>query len=360
MAFSFFPFSRSAAYLGVDIGTTSIKVVEARRGRPLPELVNYGMLEASDYAGRTTSALQTSSLKLFEQETAELLGMTLAEMKPKSKEAFASLPLFSVFTTVLDFPEMSDAEIVKSIGFQARQYIPLPLSEVALEWMRVGNYEDGQGKRHIAVLLMSIPKEQIQKYRRMFQAVGLHLRALEVEPISAVRSLVGIDPASAVIVDIGSRSTAITFAERGRLTYSVQSDFAGASLTQALATSLHIHPRRAEELKKEKGVLGGGADYELSTILVPFLDVIINEVKKAQFSYAAQLPSASKPERVILTGGSANLPGLDAYFKRELGLPVGRAAPFGAFAYPELLEPVAKELNPFFSVGLGLVLRQLA
>src|SRR5262249_46635548 len=161
---------------------------------------------------------------------------------------------------------------------------------------------------HQKILLISVPQEQIKKYQRIFQGAGLTLKALEIESLSAAR-VYGNDPTPTVVVDIGSRSTNIVFLEKGQLAWNAQSDFASASLTQALASSLSINPLRAEELKKERGIVGTGPNYELSTIMLPFLDAIINEVKKAQFVYAEQFPMAAKAERIILAGGGANLLG---------------------------------------------------
>ena len=253
---------------------------------------------------------------------------------------------------------MSPDELEKTIAFQAGQYIPIPISEVALDWLIVGEFEDERGYKQKQILLISVPQEQIQKYQEIFKAAGLHLKVLEIESLSIARALVGGDPTATIIVDIGSRSTNISFVEGGKLRFSSQSDFAGASLTQALVSSLNINPRRAEELKREKGVVASGADYELSTIMVPFLDVIINEVKKAGFNYKNQFPAAANIERVLLSGGGANLLGIEKYFTRELGIPALKAAPFTRFEYPPIIEPVIGELNPVMSVALGLALRE--
>ena len=107
------------SYLGVDIGTTSIKIVEVKQGKQLPQVVNYSFLEAGDYLGRSNSALQSSTLKLFDQEIAEFLKIALDKMQPKSTEVLASIPVFSAFLTVLNFPEMnsfafSNSEIISA------------------------------------------------------------------------------------------------------------------------------------------------------------------------------------------------------------------------------------------------------
>ncbi|HVO28541.1 MAG TPA: type IV pilus assembly protein PilM [Candidatus Paceibacterota bacterium] len=347
----------SGSYLAVDIGTTSIKAIEVRGGGKVPRVANYGILESSGYLARANQALQTSGLKIFEADVVEFLKALVRQMGTPSRAALASLPPFTVFTTILDFPPMDRKEIAKAMVYQARQYVPLPLEEVALDWFQIGAYQDEKGFTHQKIMLISVPQEQIQKYQRIFKAAGLDLKALEIESLSIAR-LFADDPTPTLVVDIGSRSTNIIFLENGQLTFSGQSDFGGASLTQAIATGLGINPLRAEELKKEKGILEGGANYELSTIMLPFLDAILNEVKKVQFVYQEQVPMARRSERVVLAGGGANLLGIESYFEREFGVPVVKAAPFLKFASPPEIAPFLPELNPVMAVGLGLGMKQ--
>lgn len=352
-----FNFLQKDSYLGVDIGTTSIKMVDVKPGSKSPIVTNYGYLESSGYLARANQALQTSGLKIFETDIIELLKTLVKEMGTSTKDVIASLPPFEVFTTMLDFPAMDPKEIEKALVYQAKQYVPLPLSEVALDWMKVGDYQDEKGFTHQKVLLISVPKEEIQKYQRIFNAAGLRLHALEIESLSVAR-IFGGDPTPTIIVDIGSRSTNIIFMEKGVLAWSVQSDIAAASLTQALASSLGINPLRAEELKKERGITGTGANYELSTIMLPFLDAILNEVKKAKYTYHQQFPTGQEAERIILTGGGANLLGIEKYFEKELGVPAVKATPFSRFEYPQDILPFVSELNPLMNVALGLGMKE--
>ncbi len=345
------------SYLGVDIGTTSIKVAEVRNGDERPEIVNYGVLESSGYLARENQALQTSSLKIFESEIVDLLKTVIREMGTEAKDVVASLPIFSAFIAVLDFPRMEVKEIEHAIIYQAKQYVPLPLSEVALDWLKVAEFEDDKGFYHQKILLISVPQAQIKKYQSMFSAAGLTLRALEIESLSLTR-VMGGDPTPTMIIDMGSRSTNIVFLEKGSLVWASQSDYGGASLTQALASSLSINPLRAEELKKERGILGTGPSYELSTIMIPFLDVILNDVKKAQFLYSEQFPPLKKPERIVLSGGGANLLGIEPYVERAFGIPTVRIAPISRFAYPLEMEPLVNELNPVLAIALGLGIKE--
>ncbi|MBI4085378.1 MAG: type IV pilus assembly protein PilM [Candidatus Liptonbacteria bacterium] len=345
-------------YLGVDIGTTSIKIAEVGQGENLPQLMNYCILEDKGSLLRANTAIQTSSLKLFENEVARLLKVAVEQMKPMTTEALASLPVFSAFTTILTFPEMSKKDLEKAISFGIKQYIPMPVPEVVIDWMKVGEYRDEKGFLLQQILLISVPQEQVKKYQRIFSEAGLRLAALEIESLSLLRALVGNDPTPTFIIDIGSRSTAIVITEGGTIRFSGQSDFGGASITQAVSSGLNINPLRAEELKRERGVGGTGPNYELSTIMMPFLDAIISEVKRVEANYKSQVPNSKKIERAVVSGGGANLAGLEKYFESSLGIPTVKAAPLSKFEYPAAVEPLAKELNSFLSVSLGLALRE--
>ncbi len=357
---NFFQKKFHASYVGVDIGTTSIKIAEVVRTKQLPKLTNYAILESKSSLSRANTVFQTSSLKLFEDEIVELLKATVDRMKLRGREVIASLPGFSAFVTLLSFPEMSPQDLQKAVVYQARQYIPSSLSDVALDWIKVGEREDPSGLKYQQIFLISVPQDTIKRYQNIFKSAGLTLAVLEIESLSLARSLVGKDPTPTVIADIGSRSTAIAIVDKGDLKYAGQTDFAGSSLTQAIASSLGINPLRAEELKRERGILTTGPNYELSTIMLPFLDGILSEVKRAMASYEAQFPGAPKIERCILSGGGANLLGIEKYFTSQLGMPSVKASPFARFEYPASLEPLLPELNPEMSVALGLVLREFS
>ena len=132
------------SYLGVDIGTASIKLVEMSKGGLAggrPTLKNYGILETYGHLERINDAIQTSNLKMIEQTTADLLKVLLNNTQVKSRKTIASIPAFSAFTTLLEIPLMSKEETARAMYYQARQYIPMPLSEVSLDWIVVGEQE---------------------------------------------------------------------------------------------------------------------------------------------------------------------------------------------------------------------------
>lgn len=342
--------------LGVDIGTTSIKIAEISKGKRRPKIENYGILESYGHLERANNAIQTAGLKIMEKETAELLRLLLKQLKTKSKEAIVSIPAFSVFITLLEIPEMSEADMAKTMSFQISQHIPLPVQEVAIEWLKVGQREDEGGFVKQQVLVISIPNELISRYQTIFKLAGLKLKALEVESLSLARVFSDNNPAPSLLVDIGGRSTNISIVEKGFLKYNNHADFAGGSLTQAISSGLNINIRRAEELKKQRGLLGAGGEFELSTLIFPFLDAIINEANRGRTVFEKN--QGVKIERVLLVGGGANLLGIEKYFEEQINLPVNIGNPFLKLEYPAKIEPMIKELGPSFAVAVGLGIKE--
>ena len=199
---------------------------------------------------RLNDAIQTSSLKILEKDAVKLLKFLISQIKPKTNQVVASLPSFAAFITLLELPIMPDGDTAKAVIFQARQYIPLPVSEVTIDWLKVGEREDEEGIKKQQILLISVPNECIKSYQSIFKAAGLKLVALEIESFSLARALVGSDPTPTILVDIGGRSTNIAVVDQGFWKYNGRTDFSSGSLTQAIASSVGIDIRRAEELKK--------------------------------------------------------------------------------------------------------------
>lgn len=354
------PIFGAKSYLGIDIGTTSIKIAEISRTSTRPKLHTYGFLESYGHLERLNDAIQTAGLKIVEKSTAELLKMLLGRLKTGSKEVIASIPVFSAFITLLEIPEMSEFDTAKVMPFQIKQLIPLPIQEVAIEWLKVGKKEDETGFTKQQILVISIPKELISSYQAVFELAGLKLIALEVESLGLARALLGNDSAPTLLVDIGGRSTNIAVVDEGFVKYNTYTDFAGGSLTQAISSGLNINIRRAEELKRQTGLLGtlSGASTgsELSTLILPFLDALINEIERARVAYEKN--SGSKIERLVLAGGGANLSGIGNYFKSRINLPVVVGNPFMTLNYAPDIEPLVRDLGPTFAVAVGLGIKE--
>lgn len=348
-------FFKSRAVLGVDIGTVSIKIAELNQKEERANLMNYGILSTKEYLRYPSRVIQSGSLKISESDATEILKILLREMGTKSKIAIGSIPAFAAFTTTLEIPLLSHEETQKAVLFQAPQYIPLPISEVAVDWLKVEEYETGEHQRYQRIFLIGIPQEIIQKYKTIFKNAGLKLIALEIDGLAMTRSLLSGEFGTTLLIDLGAEASNFFLAGDGNIFYASQTDYGGIYLTQAVARSLGVSVMRAEELKRRRGLLIGGAESELSTLTQPFLDVIIQEVNHAKDVYERRY--GKKVNRAMLVGGGANLLGIEQYFAKQINVPFSRPNIFQGVNYDLKLEPIIRQLNNELPVAVGLAER---
>ncbi len=333
------------SYLGVDIGTLSIKIAELSGENGRPKLQNYAIL--SNY-----NLIENKTPKVFGGEASSMLRKILKESGAVSREINMSAPIFSSFLTVMELPPMPSSEIASAIQFEAKKYIPVPLDSVLVDWSLVGSAAE-----KISVLLIAIPKDLVNEYAAIAKDADLKLENLELETMSAARSLIGNDPVPAVLVDMGSRDTTISVVDGGRPIISHSIETSGEDLTRALSSSLNINWRRAEELKKEQGLKIMEGNGQISGVITPLLDVIIGAVKNIIALYSSK--SGKKIEKLIIYGGAAKMPGFDKYLNKALGLDVIIGNPFGKIMYDEKLNPAIKDIGHELTIAVGLALKAI-
>ncbi len=342
--------------LGIDIGTVSMRLVQVSRKGGMLFLDTYGILETKDYLRRANAAFQTSSLKISENDVIPLLETLLRETGVKASRVIASIPIFSAFFTSLDMPIMSNEETAKSISFQARQYIPLKPDEVTIDWVKTGEFETEKGEKVQRIMITGIPNVLIEKYRAIFKAVGLNLVALELETNALARVFSrDSDNRPKLVLDIGGESSSVAVIYKGVSHELGVTDYGGLTLTQAISRSLGISTIRAEELKRKKGLSKSENEYELSTSLYPFIDVILQEARRVRDVFEKK--SKMSVQDVIIVGGGANLVGIEGYVKERLGLSVSATDTLDNFRFPNQIEPMLKSLNKELAVASGLALR---
>ena len=347
--------SSSKKILGVDIGTTSIKAVELSKKGKMPYLSNYALLEHFGHFLRPNDVIQANSLKMSEKSVVNLLKLLLKKANFSTKQAMASVPSFASYTTLVEMPSMTEEETQKAMSFQIQQSIPLPLSEVSVDWIKVGQRQDDQGFDKQFILIVAIANDTITQYKSIFKQAGLTLKALEVEHLAYTRAVVGADKTPTLILDIGARSSNITIVDQGFVKENNQIDYAGDSLTSSIVKGLGISYQRADELKRQRGILGGAGDFELSTLQMPFLDVILQETEKTKAHFEGQ--SGVSLQRVLLVGGGAALPGITEYVEGKIGLPTVQGNGLLYVESPSSVDVVAGELQTRFATSLGLAIK---
>ena len=339
--------------LGIDIGTTSIKVVELVQTGGVAKLSGYGILENYAHLERINGAIQTSSFKIVEKNTAQYLTNLLKQSKIKSREANISVPPFYTYMNLIELPILNRKELEQAVHYQARQYVPISLNDVILDWQVVK-----QTDTRLYVLLSAVPKDIIATYTTIGRLANIKIKSIELEVVSQVRSLLKNERGLVALVDIGGRVTSIAIVDEGIPQLMRTIDTAGGDLTQVVATGLAISPIRAEEIKRLYGLASPRGQEDITRIMLPLLGVIKQEILREISNFNKKTNRIV--EKMYLTGGIANLPGIIDDFMRDLRIQVIKGDPFSLniVNYDKIIEPVIKEIGTSLSCACGLALRE--
>ena len=364
MAFSFFKSIKSRGNIGLDIGTSSIKIVELEKRGGRFELLNYGIFELEGADSNVVNQVRAEGwqniLKMPDQDISEGIKELIKKAGINSSEVVASIPSFSTFATVIEMPYVSDEDLARALPFEAKKYVPIPLDEVVLDWSIVGVI-DGQTRAGatpslVEVFLAAVPKEETSRYQNIMKNANLHIQALELENSALIRGLLGNDLSSAVVVNIGGRSTSISIIRRGYERGSHNYEVGGFEITRAISQSLGVSLEKAEELKRKFG-LKKVEENIINESTISLIDMMVFETQKTITSYEES--SKEKIANIVLIGGLANMPGFSEYFKEKLGRDIIVGNPFARVTYPEELEPIMPELRSTLAVAIGLAMREI-
>lgn len=351
----FFPTKRS---LGIDIGTSAIKIVELSRFGKRKKLENYGEIKAEIFFKKPFRTFEKDTLTFSERDVARGILAILEEANIKLKKAIFSIPDFSTFFTTFDLPPMSKEELPQAIRFEARKHIPLPISEVTLDWQIIEGKPSQ--KTPLRILLVAVPNRIISQYQEIARLSNLEILALEPEVFGLIKSLIEERTEISILeekriialVDIGARTTTCSIIDQGILKISHSFDTSGDDLTRVVADSLSINLEEAENLKKKYGLLP--SPQEINKILSPLIDLILMEIEKISQSFYHQ--KGRRVEKIIIAGGAALLPGILKYFSDFLKIEVEIANPFSYLFYPPILEKTLKEMGPAYAIAVGMAL----
>ena len=352
-------FSSSAeklSYIGVDIGFGGMKIVELRNEKGRARLVTYA------YANFSSDGLDKSFLTDI-PGTAELLKHMLAKARVTTKKAVAALPISSVFSSILNVPTSNDKEVKEAVVMQAKKLIPLPLEEISLDTKIIDKTEKSETvKPSTRVLITAAPKTLIAKYTEIFKLAGLELAYLETEALAEIRSLIGKDRSTIMIVDVGSLRTNIIVVEKGIPFLARSIATGGNSITQTIAKTLGIPLEQAESMKRDiKSMQAFAPAGDLTPILSVLLKPVLDEIRYSFNMYQSQEAGGSQKriEKIILTGGSSLLPRLPEFLTQQMSVNTYLGNPWARVVYPQDLRPVLEEMGPRFAVAIGCAMRDI-
>lgn len=356
--------------IGIDIGGSSAKIVQLRPSRGAAVLETYGEIALGPYGNQPIGKV----VKLSPEKMAEALIDLMKEANITARSGGLSIPFSSSLVSILDLPKVDNEALKRMVPIEARKYIPVPVSEVTLDWFVIPQDDEieksafdrvqdvPQKPAGQEVLLVAIHNDTINNFKSMSEAAGLTIQFYEIEIFSTARSSLGHGLAPVLVVDLGAATTKMYIVERGvvRLTHLVTAG--GQQMTETLARTMQWEFDKAERVKREHGLVDTNAystdeNDRIKTALLSTLSRVFSEVNRVLLSYGQRYNK--NVSHVMLTGGGASLPGLAENAKASLNAEVGIADPFERTEAPAFLGDVLREIGPTFSVSVGLVLRKL-
>ena len=336
------------SFLGIDIGSSALRVVEIGGWGDRRTLKNYGEIRMRTMYKEPFRSFEKNALLLSTNDIAKALRGIFEEVRMTEKKAIFSISDFSTFFTTFELPPIKESELGDAVRFEARRHVPLPLGEVVLDWQLLEKTKD----RRSRILLVAVPKEVVNYYEEIARFADLKLIALEAEIFGNIRSYLKDEKEPAVLVDIGSHTTTVSAVAKSMVRLSQTTNVGGNNFTERIAKSLSIDYEKAEQEKIQKGIHLVQGDVR---ILVPMVDVIVTEIRKALEGFERQHAGAVR--KIVLSGESAKLVGLVGYLEKQFGKRTEIINPFHNILYPPLLEEVIKDMRPAFAVAVGMALR---
>jgi type IV pilus assembly protein PilM len=357
--------------IGVDIGSSSVKIVQLRSSHGRAILETYGEIALGPYNKQAIG----KAVKLQPENLGTAVTDLMREANVTARTAGLSIPFSSSLVSVISLPTVDEDQLKRIIPIEARKYIPMSISDVALDWFVIPKdpdeetsafdrleQKDAVAAKSQEVLLVAIQNAVISAYQSMASTAGISTQFYEVEIFSAVRSSLGHGIAPVLMVDIGASTTKLYIVERGivRLTHLIT--VGGQQMTEYLARALDWEFEKAERIKREHGLVDSSAfssseNDKIRQALLSTLSRIFSEVDKVLLSYGQRYNK--NVSRVVFCGGGASLPGLAETAAASLSAEVAIAEPFVHTEAPAFLESALKAIGPGFTVAVGLALRKL-
>ncbi|HEY4476683.1 MAG TPA: type IV pilus assembly protein PilM [Candidatus Paceibacterota bacterium] len=342
--------------VGLDIGHSSIKAVQLRREKGQAILETYGEIALGPYGDLAVGQVTN----LAEPKLVETLRDLFTEANVNTQLTSVAIPLRSSLLIIMELPDVGRAKLEKVVPIEARKYIPVPISEVELDWWvipRVSESKEVVERKQVEVLLAAIHHDIIGQYRSVMKALGREVSFFEIETFGALRSVFGGDLSPTVIIDLGAGTTKVAIVDYGvvRLSHTVSKG--SQDITLSISRSLGVEFAKAEEIKRRVGLVETVEGERVIGLVSTIVEYIFSEVTKVLTIY--QHKQGRAISKIILIGGGALLKGILDVASRSFEVPVTLGNPFEQVEYPAFLDAVLSSSGPGFAVAMGLALRHL-
>lgn len=356
---------QSASVIGIDIGSSSIKVVQISRKNGHAVLETYGELALGPYTGKGVG----ESTNLTTEKIIEAVNDVLKEKEVNitTRSCGLAIPFSSSLMAVIDMPLATKKQLEQMVPIEARKYVPVPISEVNLDWYIIPKDKNSEpladndttavGSQKLEVLIVALHNDTMNRYKSIVAKTGLEASFFEIEIFSTIRSILDEEIAPVMIIDMGASTTKLYIVEKGILRSSHMIDRGSHNITDELSKSLGISLEDAEYLKREKGLLGEINGIALKDVATFTLNYIFSEASHVVMAY--QKKYNKNVAKIVLVGGGSALKGVVDVAKNMFQTEVVAGDPFSKVIAPAFLEKVLKDTGPEFAVAVGIALRKL-
>jgi type IV pilus assembly protein PilM len=335
---------RQLPVFGFDLGTRTVKVLQLSNATR-PKIIGYG------HADFPEDAVVEGIIVDPDLIVSKIAGPLRTSMTGRiaARRVAAALPVSRVFTRTLSLPPMATSDLAAAVRLEAEQYVPVPLPDLYIDYEVIE-----QTPEHSDILMVAAPRAIVDSYMQLFDRLGLEPVCFESSLSAVTRAIVATTPLSTttLVADFGSSSIDLTIHDHViRLTDTIK--LGGDDLTRALAEALEITHDQAHTLKIKFGLKQSGLQPKILDALKVPLATICSEMRRVMKYYADRGHDRRAVAEILLTGGSAGLPGLVEYLATELSVPVRAADPWRGLEMQHLAKVPSKETAMYTTV-LGL------
>jgi type IV pilus assembly protein PilM len=361
--------SSNPSVLGVDIGSSSIKVVQLKKQKGKAVLETYGELAL----GPLGNVEIGQATKLSLDQIIKALRELLVASSVTTIECGMSIPMRSSMVSTISMPEMDSKQMAQMVPIEARKYIPVPTSEVTLDWFQIPELdnssldnvnqtregeEGSQPVKKQEILVVAIHNNVLNNYSSIVSDADLSASFFEVEMFSAVRSVLESTNLNPIMVcDIGASSTKYYVVERGIVRESHLTNKGSQEVTLNIAKTMGVSVEFAEKLKRNYGHNTETQDKEISKIIEIAMTPIVSEAKNVITGYYKKYKK--NVSKIELIGGGAMLKDTPEIITKTVGVTTEKADPFNKLETPAFLHDVLERTGLSFAPAIGLALRKL-
>lgn len=351
--------------IGIDIGSSSIKVVQLQKKGEKAYLETYGELSLGPYGGVSVGQSTNLSTEKIVQAVNDLLAEK--EVAITSRVCGIAIPFKASLLSIIEMPSIGEKEMASMVTIEARKYIPVPISDVTIDWSIIPKRNNDEGLlvdlrdkskiKTVDVLLVAIHNNIINQYKEIVSKTNLDAKFFEIEVFGTMRALLEGVQGPVMIFDMGASTTKLYIVERGLVQFSHTINRGSQDITANMARALNISVEEAEVIKRSIGIGKTSDGTDLSETVTVVADNIFSEANRFLFDF--QKKRNENIKSIFLTGGGSALRGFRDLAAKNFKVEVISGNPFEKIETPAFLENILKMTGPEFTVAAGCALRCL-